>query len=450
MKSTTNNSSANITVVSGHGGPIISLHIHVWARDQLLALAASSHPRCGSSSPARFLASQPALLPQLWDYCLSLVPPVNSVSLTSRPPHTSWPKTTSIGVVVKGENDKRQLLTFGVSRSLVGVVGPVCVSPAWSSPPGKLSHGFPECVAVGNTFHALEAYETYYYRTGDTMLRQYTLKLPPQPPQPTAKATKATSAARYNNSNQSGEGLWVLRDNESILSSGAYISRISDCISQRNGKHASSPAVCTLRDPCLLGFFFSKTNPDEAAMVTANHRMYHKVKFYIITVIDVETTFKAHTAMQLSQTKWMIYDCDVAIRSGMIFHNQTTGSRTFVVVTEKYGPFEPQELFVVEEGTGSQRRFEFPFQAVSQLNDTVFCVSLSSEYQLWEARVDRQRPLRRVSICSPDVVTAECGLLFHRTQGGNVINVTHALTGALILSFTVSPHATTHPSGFLL
>ncbi|KAH3731503.1 hypothetical protein Pelo_17664 [Pelomyxa schiedti] len=371
-------------------------------------------------------------------------------------------------------------------RSVVGVAGPVCVSPAWSainSPARERNYVRPRCVAVGNTFHVLENAKIY---TDCEVFREYTLKLPPpQPPTTTTPTTKATAKATgkksctakcNNNNNQSGEGLWVLRDDARLLSSGhvnnkwwvccnratdeVYISRISGFISQRNGRSTSSlasPPVAytlnSLKDTSmfsLFGFFFSKSNPDEAAMVTAHHNTYYTVKSFIVTVIDVERTVQAHTAKQLSKTKWMIYDCDVGIRSGMIFHNQTTGLRTFVVVTQRHGPFEPQELFVVEEDTGSQRRFEDPFEEVSQLNDTVFCVSLSSEYQLWEARVNRQQPLRRVSICSPDVVTAECGLLFHRTEHNSVINVIHASTGALILSFKVPPQATTHISGFLL
>ncbi|KAH3722871.1 hypothetical protein Pelo_18423 [Pelomyxa schiedti] len=391
------------------------------------------------------------------------VPRRTEVAHTLANNHVDW-RRGGVGL------DTRQMITFRVLRSLVGVVGPVCVGPAWSPaqiPEMRRVYSLPQCVVVGNTFHVLET--SMIRLTSYKMLNEYTLKRPPNPSTTTTTTTTTNGVSTANKYNKS-EGLWVLRGDAPVLSSGhvnnkwwvccdttytdsagAYISRISDCISQRNGKSGSSsaspPVVCTLLYPRLLGFFFSKSNHDEAAMVTANCTS-HQVGLFCITVIDVESTFQTRAAKQLSQTKWMIYDDDVAIKSGMIFHNQTTGSRTFVVVTQRC--FEPRELFVVEEGTGSHRRFEFLFQAVSQLNDTVFCVSLSSEYQLWEARVNRKQPLRRVSICSHDVVTAECGLLFHRTEHNSVINVIHAATGSFIFSFTVSPQATTHPSGFLL
>ncbi|KAH3766929.1 hypothetical protein Pelo_1199 [Pelomyxa schiedti] len=444
--------------------PIISCHIHVCTRDQLLALATSSHVRCGASSPARTLASQPAVLRQLWESILSFVPPVRSVSLTSRPLiaplHARWPTTTSIGVVVSGcsdsDKDTRQLLTFGVSRSLVGVVGPVGISPAWSPaqvPEIKRYYGDPQCVSVGNAFHVLEKAQV---DKNGCIVSEYTLRQP-QPP----------NGHGLHKSNGGGE--WVLSDNGSVLSLGnvnskwwvccsmlvqvsskvsiARVSRLLMCQSTSASASASAHNVCiTLKEPSLLGFFFSHNNPDEAAMVTTNNQAFGN-ELLRITVIDVERTFLSGSTKTLGTTIWMIYGGGhTYIQSGMMFHNQTTGSRTFVVVTQRTC-YDPQELFVVEEGTGSQRRLESPFQAVSQLNDTVFCVSLSSEYQMWEARVDRQRPLRRVSICSPDVVTAECGLLFHRTQGGNVINVTHASTGALILSVNVPTHSSIHISG---
>ncbi|KAH3731502.1 hypothetical protein Pelo_17663 [Pelomyxa schiedti] len=342
-----------------------------------------------------------------------------------------------------GRIDKR-LITFGVSRALVGVlVGSVSVSPAWSQPTSYHATPPPCCVYAAGSggIHVLERYYSISQR-----FAEYCIVLPSAIEE--NGTTPANKVLRWNGEASSVGTVngkwWVCCDMCGWMSSEVSISRISIC--ERLGP-SSGGTVCRLKVPFLLRFFLSKFNPDEAAMVTADRA----TGSLVISVIDVEATFSTGAAKLLSETKWWIYDSDCFVLSGMIFHHQTTGSRSFVIVTipTRQGSDE-SEAFIVEESTSCQRKIDGYFREVSQLNESLFCVSLSAEYQLWEARVAREQPLRRVSICSPDVVTAECGLLFHRTQGNGVVNVTHAATGTLILSFTVPPQATTHISGFLL
>ncbi|KAH3723131.1 hypothetical protein Pelo_18166 [Pelomyxa schiedti] len=383
----------------------------------MLALATSWHPRCGASSPARLLQSQPAVLRQLWDSC-------------------------------GGLTDKR-LITFGVSRELVGALaGSVSVSPAWCQPTSYWRDP-PCCVyAAGSGIHVLE--KNYSL---NQEFAEFSMVLPSAIEENGRTPANKAMWRWGGETSQTADGMvnskwWVVYcDMSRWLPSEVCISRISGSHGGERLGPSSGGTVCRLKVPFLMGFFLSKFDPDEAAMVTADHANGSLV----ISVIDVEATFSTGAAKLLSETKWLIYDYNCFVLSGMIFHHQTTGSRSFVIVTHSTMPdFEESEAFIVEESTSCQRKIDGYFREVSQLNESLFCVSLSAEYQLWEARVAREQPLRRVSICHHDVVTAECGLLFHRTQGNSVVNVTHAATGMLILSFTVPPKSATHISGFLL
>ncbi|KAH3722709.1 hypothetical protein Pelo_18586 [Pelomyxa schiedti] len=227
--------------------------------------------------------------------------------------------------------------------------------------------------------------------------------------------------------------------------SGFRLVRLSD----RSGKRIplsldSVEGPSALSCDSLISFFFNKSNDDEAVVV---------VKGFTMVVVNLAESFSSGVARVLSETSWGSSKPNMysSLESVLVFNNVKHAGKRFLIV------LLTTDVFVREEGSSFCNQDALlctEALGLSQLNDTMFCVSLIEEYQLRDAN-NPATPLRTIPIVGcveRHLVTAENGLLFHhhQTEEGTEIHVTEPSTGALVLFLTgIPPHSAVSISSFV-
>ncbi|KAH3762098.1 hypothetical protein Pelo_6051 [Pelomyxa schiedti] len=396
--------------------------VHLSAGDQMVALETALHRRCGGSSPARLLADQPTLVRQLWDWLCR--------STTSR----TW------GVVLRRRrSDMYTLDNTLVSFSACGILGGVApgstrVSDVWTTDdtslcgtcvmgpcsPGGVGGG---TAPAQRQVHVVEAHRElpgtgYWIQTVTG----------------SEKISQLIGHTDCSHSIHAVNSKWLLVGD--MRKTGLDIFSIWDRASRHIGNTSDGCSTLDSVEPFHL--FFNGSDQDEGLVVTRGP---------VFVVIDVAQSFSGGGAKVLSETKWKKPTALGLIEKVLVFNSRKISrdpfsrvSRAFIVLTESSCFSFSSKLFIVEETTGNFKKLSKRAYLLSQLNETTFCVSLPTEYQLWVVSSGITAVhLRSFPLGSAKVATAECGFLFHSSKDGTAINVTDASTGNLIISLTNLP-----------
>ncbi|KAH3731378.1 hypothetical protein Pelo_17793 [Pelomyxa schiedti] len=361
--------------------------VHLNAHDQFIALATSSNPRCGAHSPAHSITEQPALRMQLWEMCFHNT-------------HSATTSTTWLGISVTrrpqfttGSCAFTTLVSFKLSRALSGVIpASVGVSPTWRND-GMSSHSA-TCVPAPQVnwnnmgFNVLEKVGWLTEVSNDHYFYEYRIILTD-----VTATTGKTSSKRGDNQS----GLRRVKGWYDAYSSGISVanrkwfvheSKYSLGISEVLGSgHLNNRIVVTAAlqtSFCML--FLNKADPDEAVVVIDNQHGSG-----LFSRIDVPQTHQGGKLATKSETPWL-NPAATQITIGLVF-TRLEGFHCFVLMTAPSGSDlndgsdeDSDAVWHLEETTGiSKKLCDKHAHGLSQLDDTTFCVSLDSEYQLWSS-----------------------------------------------------------------
>ncbi|KAH3760591.1 hypothetical protein Pelo_7596 [Pelomyxa schiedti] len=393
------------------GQPTIVVHLS--ARDQFAALATSSHSRCGARSPARLMTSQPALLIQLPN------------SGRSWPPSQSTASSVSVF-----EWDHDGVLHYE-AMSVAPIRDTLLTNIAPESSNNK--HG------VGTGMVVNGVCEMVFSIAASSFL----LRVPSVVTDDGEGGNKGSELLIHKEGAfdvGSANCKWMVHSCMGLR--GFRLVRLSDCSAKRIPVSESGERMRALYDNQLVSVFFNKSNEDEAVMV---------VEGFTMVAVDLAESFLTGFARVLSETSWGIRKPSMysAIENVLVFNNGThSGNRLLITLLRR-------KVIVREEGTASWGSIiSKNVLRLSQLDDTMFCVSLTAEYQLWDSTNIQAGPIP-ISCDHRDgaqpFVTAERGFLFHHQirQKGTEIHVTGASTGVLLMHLTnLPPHSKVAVSSF--
>ncbi|KAH3722708.1 hypothetical protein Pelo_18585 [Pelomyxa schiedti] len=347
------------------GQPTIVVHLS--ARDQFVALATSSHHRCGAHSPASLMTSQPALLVQLWDF------------LTT----TTTVATSTFGVVVSARNCHHNTLTsFCVSTLLGSICCPSCWPWRPSSSPVSviewdhnkvLAHKvavvpvtkIPETSTHESNSEAeqsrITASEPHRARRkgmiGPGVFEKVTplsggtcfwlrLRLPSLGTEVGEGSSKANDVLIHQDTwgfdAGSANSKWAVHSCVGLQ--GFKLIRLSDWSGKRITETPQrAERASALTHSSLLSVFFNQSNEDEAVMVEDDLTM---------VVVDLAVSFLTGFARVLSETSWAPRrpGDSAFFQNVLVFDDEKHSGKRLLIVLIIDGH---RKVIVREEGTAS-------------------------------------------------------------------------------------------------
>ncbi|KAH3742820.1 hypothetical protein Pelo_15784 [Pelomyxa schiedti] len=359
------------------------------ARDQLLALAMASHPRCGAHSPARgFMSLPPLATSPLWEWCLS---------------------DTAVW--------------FGLFTEMPfpteSVYNRFALSSALNSPISS-THKATNC-GSSSTFHgALSVNRVVLGRANDPELL------------PSRVFTLDSAASGFENT------LWWSRAITLITVNEKWVVECS-----RNGRDLrllnmaqNPPLRIGGNDPgvkvrlvwpgyladtfnvACRGALLNKSCLDEAVVVSENEDSL------FLMVIDLGKTYTTKEPVVLHLVTWKHPEGVSFFGSGIAMTKSTTGQCVVYVEMRSLGSGTVLEFLV--DGTATPKPISDLANQVSQLSSSLFCISKAGpSLEIWDCN-NTSSPLRvmeaRAGAYAP--LIAESGFLFCRRESSNGIEVT--------------------------
>ncbi|KAH3743713.1 hypothetical protein Pelo_14898 [Pelomyxa schiedti] len=357
------------------------------AREQLLALATSSHARCGARSPARaFMSLSAAATSPLWDWCLTLTEVTFGIC---------------VEFAVQNVWVYHMYIRMGVSASLNSVT--------WIKRPIKCRGGDGRPVRINETGqawyqgavdidHVLATWSTapavvpelwvVDLRTGSA--RDLTERYPPIMRRP-----------------QGGNRKWWIRCARNAgggCELTVYNLLDSKCCGVQCGcVEFQQLAFC-------VGLLFDKGAPDEAAILFDSFRSDPA-----ILVFDVSKTYAAKNPVVLGRAKW--YKPKRSLNPSGFVMRTKAGKRVFFVEVFETG--YGHSVFKFEEGCDydSPKAFSTGTSGLSQLSSSLLCVAKNKTVEVWDCNSESTEPLRVITKpgLSYNPVIAESGFLFHQS-----------------------------------
>ncbi|KAH3759105.1 hypothetical protein Pelo_9113 [Pelomyxa schiedti] len=353
------------------------------ARDQLLALAMASHPRCGAHSPARsFMSLQPLATSPLWEWCL-----------------------------------RGSAVSFGVSAANVGqglIYFRFAVSSALNSPVS----GALKTTTCGNTDLKIQFHGAL---TVDRLVLSDTDCLVNGRPGSAVFVLDSESPCERRRLLWA-QGIDTFVNEKWAVVCKAYGSKLAVINMAENSGSEQDVQVNWLsaaeqfdyHTVECTGVLLNKSSVDEAVVE------YGTQQHLFLMVIDLG---KSHATNQLVVShffKWNNLDCVSSFRSGIVMTKSATGQRVVFVEMrslESVSVFE----FLVEDGNDTLRPISSLASRVSQLSSSLFCISKSdASVEVWDCN-NTSAPLRVLKSRYPSVI-ADSGFLFHLVD--DVIEVT--------------------------
>ncbi|KAH3762290.1 hypothetical protein Pelo_5905 [Pelomyxa schiedti] len=360
------------------------------ARHQLLALLASSHPRCGAGSPARQFCSSTTLAQLLWrDHVASRSAAEARLTAVLEPryrAHESWS------------------VSLGVSRSTLGLTSE-CIECSrtglrhWVTPATYLLKGG----SIGS-FRDPFALRRMTEDRGAVTVQSKLWCLYGAAPAATHKWCIASGEAPsyyYYNTGEPGCSLVI-----SKVEPGA-----------ESDETAEPPVSVKLTSEIgitVSGVFFNKMVPDEAVVLIKDN---WNVDF---TLIDVPKTYKTgRLFMTMSTTtSWVQYHscgfsftCDFTL---IMRREKTDGAVVFIMKPIGYYSCD-RIVYQVDSTTGEVKKVTEQCLYLSQISGCLFCTAAAkpTSYQLWDCN-NTDQPLRCIQTDAifDQFVGGICGLLF--------------------------------------
>ncbi|KAH3756448.1 hypothetical protein Pelo_11713 [Pelomyxa schiedti] len=395
--------------------PAVAASCSVNAVDQFAALAASSHPRCGSRSPARSVLSVPALARLIWlDWVLGTA---SSVALAVQP----------------------RTVLFGVSRATLGLTPRGRVSTLewrWWLAPG------------------VSARRDVGYVTTLTLRRDDDVDL--------SETGRGTGTGRgtagsvqlcraYVLCDAVNARWWVTcgRENSPGTGTGSggggskrvtmEVSCILEFTSYRNAPGRIVPAA-GIEVPWMPGegvtstrLFLNNVVPDEALFIFC----CDSSKAISCTLFDVRQTYESKRISVLAQSPLVSVPFKLPVSQALVFRRKRTrGSVVFIVMP--WGN-DDDKVFQVDSRTGLTKLLSTRCSDLSQLNDCIFCVGKAFDYkmsyELWDCH-NSDHPVRCIQTTDHFLqVIAGCGFLFAVSESDRKIHVIDASSGLPVITF---------------
>ncbi|KAH3761161.1 hypothetical protein Pelo_7012 [Pelomyxa schiedti] len=341
----------------------------------MLALALASHPRCGRSSPAGIMG--PDIHHHLWlSWCCSC----------GNDDRCSY--GTSRFCIVIGIDLEHCVLRFGISRDLLSVAQ----SPQW------LPWGL---------FHRWVDYDRYLYPIILRESGRETIEL--RSCEPGDSMTELMSNVRPARQQlQPCNGKWYLWCHHSAT----VMVIINLCCSGKRPADTrvdvNLPGVEGRRIQCVTLGTYSCV--DEVVVVSCLSDGSSSVWFL---VLDLRKTYTVKSAVVLSRTECRFPQ---VIYAAPLLMKKRTGQRVFIV----HGANQRANLVCqFEEGTGCMTEVARGSATLSQLDDSLFCITMVTEsedsgtsFTLWDIN-NPTRPIKTVSCESWSTAIASSGFLFH-------------------------------------
>ncbi|KAH3743562.1 hypothetical protein Pelo_15045 [Pelomyxa schiedti] len=361
----------------------VSLSSHQAAREQLLALAMSSHPRCGGRSPARaFMSLPPVATAPLWEWCLRGSEVVLGLC--------AW--------VPRCRPNSVCYFTVGVSAALLGVtrdLRPTYVGNFDATLVTRLVPIDPGRVVVTEPRLSL--------------LRMLLVVLGRKPVELATAPRAQQFCAHYGN-----ERWWVHCDYTYLTIANLVIRGSNPTITKVVCRDAfpktEPPMVCTSI------FLSNRTNLDEAVLVLFDS--YRRNHFLL--VIDLKQTYTTGAVTVLSLTKCF---GPPGLFSGSLSMIKSTGQRALFVRTRVT---ECESVWEAEESSGTMTPISSDISGLSQLSHYLFCISKKDgSAEVWDCN-NTAAPLRVIP-AKPNSSLAVMGmfpsLVLRKFQGKTTIEI---------------------------
>ncbi|KAH3767850.1 hypothetical protein Pelo_374 [Pelomyxa schiedti] len=394
--------------------PVVTVTLR--ARDQFLALATSTHPRCGAKSPPSRVLT-PSLLRVLWDFCVAAA-------------------------------ERRLVVPMGTSDAYDSLVHYAGVSPLLLSvTPRGVSYGLEEDRPSGRGWADADRHVVFPRGDEGFVLRD-------------------VSSSR-------GRGVDVLRleyepgwcysinrrwwcgidESRGLLCVQSLVVPSSSSSSQQGREQVQmqmqagglptprSVVVTVAVNPESVEFLgMGKSNPDELLVVLRPSLVELGTHEKRLLVVDAQQTFSSGN---------LYVACSVArslpagkIRDGFILITKT-GLQVCVIQIWAHVPAvrAPSHVFVVDMSpSGTVKGLSGDCWELSRLSDSLFCISYQRlRYELWDCN-DTEKPMRVVHTTA--FVVGECGFLVQITasEGQNrKMSVVDARSGFVIFTLSCSP-----------
>ncbi|KAH3732315.1 hypothetical protein Pelo_16850 [Pelomyxa schiedti] len=396
-----------------------------------LALAMSSHPRCGRMCP---LTS--AL--RCWSSSHNSVPSTppgvcygGTCTDPSFVPKLVWEaacgspsvgrKSTTVDLVVQLQPEKFGLATFGVSPLTLGVTEDVSELTTWGIQwwPGDQNTPL---LSRGAHFMMKRSLTTGGYG-GEQRNSAFRFAL----------CDAATGAECTELLDCGIRGAWNCMNEKWWVCQGAKNAVVVVNLWDKTRHVCGWPDSMSreLRD--VQSCFFSTTALDD--MVLIGSARVKRSNAFCFATVNIGQAFRVLNPE--SATK-CVMEPGFELKTGLVLHRSQTGQRVFVVAIHPKDHAENCSINIIEESSAPQELHKLPVRnaTLSQLNGSVFCIGKVSQYELWDCH-NTSQPMRVIPHKTAwTSVTAESGLLFHTCA--NQIRVTDSTGTITILTINFS------------
>ncbi|KAH3764460.1 hypothetical protein Pelo_3685 [Pelomyxa schiedti] len=342
------------------------------ARQQLLALAMSSHPRCGANSPARnFMSLSPLATSPLWEWCLQLTEVVfGALAMTSLDDDTC---------------ETMLLFTFGVSLPLRSVTRPTKLIQSWSWPT-PIVDAIPTIEVCDPAHVVMEAPgavpNTKSFSLINAVTKQQRLLF--------TRDSGRGLACSVQNCNQKW---WLKTTIGSVLAVANLVdsgSSTVECDTRVPVYHLSDGelGLCTL-------ISFNNSIPDEALLLVE----CEWVDFNLFIVIDIRRTYSTGHLSVVSSKKWvplfeMLGGKNQPSALYMPKHSTADTQQRYLFLVLDVGPRSRGIVYRVDDTSDTLRGISTQAQQLSQLSSILFCISkIDGSVEVWDCN-HTEAPLR--------------------------------------------------------